>query len=202
MRKPLELSADLVAGIHREVPDPGLDPERIAMTDDDYQAAADEILAALGSQPLLVFGYGSLLWRPGFDYASRWPDRCFGWHRSFCMMSFRRQTRSFRLISVRDHEGAKRALTFYADMRFDRAYVKLSIQEQANMLARAAGHGGTGAAYLQQTVARLKEVGIHDEYLWRLQKLVAAEIRGLAETTAPTPMESPRRAATESITHS
>ena len=55
------------------------------MSDVEYQAAAAEILAALGNRPLLVFGYGSLLWKPGFDYARRWPAHSFGWHRSFCL---------------------------------------------------------------------------------------------------------------------
>ena len=36
--------------------------------------------------------------------------------------------------------------------------------------------GGSGAAYLHQTVSKLEEAGIHDSYLWELQHLVAAEI--------------------------
>ena len=48
------------------------------------------------------------------------------------------------------------------------------------MLARAAGWGGSGAAYLHSTVMKLEELGIHDTYLWELQHLVAAEIRQLS----------------------
>ena len=36
---------------------------------------------------LWVFGYGSLLWDPGFDPAERVAARLDGWHRSFCMLS-------------------------------------------------------------------------------------------------------------------
>lgn len=36
---------------------------------------------------LWVFGYGSLLWDPGFAPAERQPARVEGWHRSFCMLS-------------------------------------------------------------------------------------------------------------------
>ena len=31
-----------------------------------------------------VFGYGSLLWNPAFDFAETTPCQVFGWHRSFC----------------------------------------------------------------------------------------------------------------------
>lgn len=34
-----------------------------------------------------VFGYGSLIWHPGFPVAERRIARAAGWHRSFCMRS-------------------------------------------------------------------------------------------------------------------
>jgi len=34
-----------------------------------------------------VFGYGSLIWQPGFEPAARRLARLGGWHRSFCMRS-------------------------------------------------------------------------------------------------------------------
>ncbi|WP_204115446.1 gamma-glutamylcyclotransferase [Shimia biformata] len=34
-----------------------------------------------------VFGYGSLLWNPGFDFGERVIATLPGWHRSFCMRS-------------------------------------------------------------------------------------------------------------------
>jgi len=34
-----------------------------------------------------VFGYGSLIWHPGFPVAERQVARLTGWHRSFCMRS-------------------------------------------------------------------------------------------------------------------
>ena len=36
---------------------------------------------------LWVFGYGSLIWHPGFPFAERRVARLSGWHRSFCMRS-------------------------------------------------------------------------------------------------------------------
>ncbi len=38
-------------------------------------------------KPLWVFGYGSLLWDPGFAYSRAEVARLSGWHRSFCMAS-------------------------------------------------------------------------------------------------------------------
>lgn len=36
---------------------------------------------------LWVFGYGSLIWNPGFPVAEQAVARLEGWHRSFCMRS-------------------------------------------------------------------------------------------------------------------
>ena len=37
--------------------------------------------------PMWVFGYGSLIWHPGFPVAEQQVARLSGWHRSFCMRS-------------------------------------------------------------------------------------------------------------------
>ena len=54
-----------------------------------------------------------------------------------------------------------------------------SLLEVAHILARACGHGGSCAAYLFHTVRHLDELGIRDRNLWRLQQMVADEIRQL-----------------------
>lgn len=41
----------------------------------------------MGDRILWVFGYGSLIWEPGFAYVDRQLARLHGWHRSFCMRS-------------------------------------------------------------------------------------------------------------------
>lgn len=41
----------------------------------------------MATDELWVFGYGSLIWRPGFEFAERHLARLSGWRRGFCMTS-------------------------------------------------------------------------------------------------------------------
>ena len=72
-----------------------------------------------------------------------------------------------------------RALVFYAAPLDPVIQVDLPLAEQARRIARAAGHMGSCAAYLHNTVRHLEELGIRDRYLWELQRLVAEEIAAL-----------------------
>lgn len=80
-----------------------------------------------------------------------------------------------RWIEVDTAQGRQQALTFYADP-VGVQLADLPIEAQAQRLARAAGAAGSGAEYLLRTVLGLAELGIHDDYIWTLQKLVAEAI--------------------------
>ena len=91
--------------------------------------------------------------------------------------SYKEDLPSIRWIDVQAGSQKFRALTFWAAPRAKGYYVNLPLEEQAQRLARAAGHLGTCTEYLHNTIVKLEEFGIHDSYLWRLQELVAEEIR-------------------------
>lgn len=71
------------------------------------------------------------------------------------------------------------AIAFTASRTSPNYRGSLPADEVAKVLARAAGHWGTGAEYLFNTVSHLEEFGIHDRNLWHVQQLVAAEIEGI-----------------------
>jgi cation transport protein ChaC len=63
-----------------------------------------------------VFGYGSLMWRPGFDYVERVPARLTGMHRALCVYSFvhRGTAEKPGLVMGLDRGGACRGVVFRA----------------------------------------------------------------------------------------
>jgi glutathione-specific gamma-glutamylcyclotransferase len=92
-----------------------------------------------------------------------------------------------RWINVDTDQGRMRALTFWAEPTGLENWVDLPLSEVARILARACGHIGSGAAYLFHTVSKLDELGIRDRNLWKLQRLVADEIRRLQEASPAVP---------------
>ena len=64
-----------------------------------------------------VFAYGSLIWKPGFDYRDMVPATLFGWHRALCILSThdRGRPEAPGLVLGLDRGGSCRGIAYRVD---------------------------------------------------------------------------------------
>lgn len=88
---------------------------------------------------LWVFGYGSLMWRPGFEFVDQQPARLIGEHRALCVYSFDHRGTPERpgLVLGLDRGGACRGIAFrVAADRRDATIAYLREREQTTHVYR------------------------------------------------------------------
>jgi cation transport protein ChaC len=136
----------------------------MAMMDFDLDHAHDD---------LWVFGYGSLMWRPGFPYQDRLPARLIGAHRALCIYSWVHRGTPERpgLVLGLDHGGACRGIAYRVAARDRPATVAyLRAREQPNRAYRESMRPvwlDSGSRQRVQALCYLADRG-HPQYAGRL----------------------------------
>lgn len=171
---------------------------------------------------LWVFGYGSLIWNPGFEFVDQQLATLSGFRRAFCLWSIHyRGTENApglvlgldpsanercegvaffvapamaaevhaylqerELVSYAYHERLESlaladgrevsALCYVVDPAHSQYAGGLELQAQADVIAKAAGSAGPNREYLENTTQHLAALGIADESMENLHKLVEA----------------------------
>jgi glutathione-specific gamma-glutamylcyclotransferase len=124
-------------------------------------------------EELWVFGYGSLMWRPGFEHLERVPARLTGLHRGLCVYSFIHRGTPERpgLVLGLDLGGACRGIAYrVAAARREATFKYLREREQGTMVYRETMRQITLATRPARAVAALVYVvdRSHPQYAGRL----------------------------------
>jgi cation transport protein ChaC len=149
---------------------------------------------------LWVFAYGSLMWRPGFDFLERRHARLVGAHRALCVYSFvhRGTPQTPGLVLGLDRGGNCRGIAYrVAAAKRDTTIVYLRSREQVTLVDRGhrqyagrlplekqlhfvrQGHGrsGNNRDYVLAAVKEIEAQGYRDIRL----ELLAAKLKGTHE---------------------
>ncbi|MEM6711899.1 MAG: gamma-glutamylcyclotransferase [Pseudomonadota bacterium] len=93
----------------------------------------------MSARDLWVFGYGSLIWRPGFAHRGAYQAKLFGFHRSLCVYSHvhRGTPESPGLVMGLDRGGSCHGMAYHVDEAHrDEVMRYLREREQATMVYR------------------------------------------------------------------
>jgi cation transport protein ChaC len=122
---------------------------------------------------LWVFGYGSLIWNPGFEFVERVPAQLIGEHRALCIYSLVHRGTPERpgLVLGLDRGGACQGLAFrVARERREETVAYLRAREQVTSVYREVMRSVWLKNQSRQRVSALAYVSDrgHDQYAGRL----------------------------------
>ncbi len=114
---------------------------------------------------LWVFGYGSLMWRPGFDFVERVPARLIGLHRALCVFSFvhRGTPEKPGLVLGLDRGGMCRGIAF-----------RIAARKRDETIAYLRGREQVTSVYLETT----RRIALEDGARRQVQALTYTVDRG------------------------
>ena len=127
--------------------------------------SATTLPESVSQDDLWVFGYGSLMWRPGFEFIEQVPARLIGEHRALCVYSFdhRGTPEKPGLVLGLDRGGACRGVAFRIAAKLRRQTVDyLRSREQTTHVYREV----------------LRSVWLHNEPRQRVSALTYVVDRG------------------------
>jgi cation transport protein ChaC len=121
-----------------------------------------------------VFGYGSLMWRPGFAHEAALPARLVGYHRSLCVFSHVHRGTPERpgLVLGLDRGGACRGVAF--KVASDRAETTLAYLRERELVTNVYLEITRKVHLLDGSNAQVEAVcyivdRAHDQYAGRLE---------------------------------
>lgn len=137
------LSADHIAHVHRDIPDPGpvlIEGYRPA-GDADYDAEIAHILdTAPTPEQFWIFAYGSLIWSPCYRFDEQRTGLAQGWHRSFTLgwdYRFRGSRDTPGLMMAIDRGGQCRGVVHRLPAEGLRAQLDTLIRREMSMVPTA-----------------------------------------------------------------
>jgi len=82
----MRLTKELIDRVARTEPDEGYEAHVEVFSEADYDAHLAMFLSERKpGQPIWIFAYGSLIWKPGFSHVETRRGFAEGWQRSFCL---------------------------------------------------------------------------------------------------------------------
>jgi cation transport protein ChaC len=114
----MRLTAEHVAKVHRDIPDPGRPPMAANLTWTTEADHAETVAKMLATRPpggFWLFAYGSLIWKPETAFVERRLALARGWRRRFCLgwdRHFRGSKDAPGLMMALDRGGQCRAVVY------------------------------------------------------------------------------------------
>jgi cation transport protein ChaC len=127
-----------------------------------------------------VFAYGSLIWRPGFDFSARRKAVVVGWRRRLCIYSHHYRGTADRpgLVLGLDEGGecagveSVTALAYVADREHGQYAAPMERERLLALVMQGVGRYGDNAEYVLNTRDHLHELGVPDPELdWLAEQL-------------------------------